>query len=414
MDINQLESLVNTYLQSQPETMQETVPVLETERRSLAEAFLDTADTDVKEQYQGQNGKRFHLLRRADLQDMPRDAAGEQLTARILQKWDQDKTAGTLLAAMLMLQPRELPLPGHFTDIADWLRQAYADFLLTAPGVFSRIGEADQFAVFFAAMVDLFHRSLVSDTRFAGADEIRTLFVNKANFIQFYFNEKNLCRTYRQRAEIMESWALSQNAPLAHLFPLRPRNPKIKVGILSAHFTPQTEIYLMLSYFDKLPKEACSVTLYSMRRTEHPLEEYCRTRVDNFVLLPEGAYPQQVDRIRADDLDVLLIGTNTSAVTNPIAIMALFRMARTHVIVENSPVSTGFTHTDYYLSSTFNEPDEDAHEHYTEELYRVPGMLNYYAYHFDKDPRTISITRAQLGIPEDAVVYFPEPILNSA
>jgi len=409
MDITQLESLVNDYQQAQPDAMQKTEPILQAERKILAEAFLNAGDDEAKNRYTGEDGKRFQLLRRAGLQDLPRDAEGEKLTSRILQKWEQAKTPGILLAAILMLHPRELPLPGHFKDITDWLRQDYADFLLSHTGVFNRIGEADQFANFFAAAVELFHRSLISDETFAGADEIRNLFVYKANFIQFYFNEKNLRETYRRRAEIMENWALRQKAPLSHLFPLRQpvsSQQKIKVGILSMHFMPQTEIYLLLSYFDRLPRETFHITLYSLRKSEHPLEEYCRSRTDNFVLLPEGAYPQRVDRIRNDDLDVLLIGTNTSAVTNPIAIMAMFRMARIHLIVENSPVSTGFTHTDYYLSSLFNEPDEEAQEHYTEELYRVPGMLNYYAYHLDTDPRTVNLTRAQLGIPDNAVIYF--------
>ncbi len=407
MDITQLESLVNDYQQAQPDAMQQKEPILQAERKTLTEAFLNAGDDEAKNRYVGEDGKRFQLLRRAGLQDLPRYPEGEKLAARILQKWDQTKTPGTLLAGMLMLHPRELPLPEHFRDITDWLRQDYADFLLSHTGVFNRIGEADQFAVFFAAAVELFHRSLVSDETFAGADEIRNLFVYKANFIQFYFNEKNLRETYRLRAEIMENWALRQKAPLSHLFPLRVSSQqKIKVGILSMHFMPQTEIYLLLSYFDRLPRETFNITLYSLRKSEHPLEEYCRSRTDSFVLLPDGAYPQRVDRIRNDDLDILLIGTNTSAVTNPIAIMAMFRMARIHVIVENSPVSTGFTHTDYYLSSLFNEPDEDAQEHYTEELYRVPGMLNYYAYHLDTDPRTVNLTRAQLGIPDNAVIYF--------
>ncbi len=410
MEISELESLVTNYQQGQPDVMQGFEPALQAERKSLAEAFLNASDKDIRGEYEGPQGKRFHLLRRVGLQDLPRNAEANRLTNQILQKWDRNKSTNTLIAAMLMLQPRELPLPGHFAEITEWLRQDYANYLLTPPGVFSRIGEADQFAVFFAAMVDMFHRSLMSDDTFAGADEIRNFFVQRANFIQFYFNERNLRHTYRQRAEIMESWALTQNAPLSFMFPLRTgkRNSesKIKVGILSAHFSPQTEIYLMLSYFDKLPREQCHLTLYSLRQTEHPLEKHCRSRADNFVLLSEEAYPQKAARIRADELDVLLIGTNTSAVTNPIAIMALFRMARIHLIVENSPVSTGFTQTDYYLSSFFNEPDENAGESYTESLYRVPGMLNYYAYYMDKDPRTVTISRSDLNIPEDAVIFF--------
>lgn len=149
MDITQLESLVNDYQQAQPDAMQQKEPILQAERKILAEAFLNSGDDEAKNRYTSEHGKRFQLLRRAGLQDLPRDSEGEKLASRILQKWDQTKTPGILLAAMLMLHPRELPLPGHFRDITDWLRQDYADFLLSHTGVFNRIGEAEQFANFF-------------------------------------------------------------------------------------------------------------------------------------------------------------------------------------------------------------------------------------------------------------------------
>lgn len=404
-----LEAIVEKYRQARPEESLEIESALRNERMRFASACLETSAGELANRFAGDEGKRFRLLRQTGLQDIPGNTAENQLASTILKNWQTTGSPlpGPVMAGMLMLKPHELPLPKSLSDIADWLVFDYADFLLTSPGVFNTIGEADRYADYFAFAIDLFHRALITEGGFPKPWELSNLFLQKANFIQFYFNEKQLGRIFRKRAEILEFWGLAQKAPLAHLFPLPKRaGRKIKIGILSAHFSPQTETFLMLSYFDKLPRDTFSITLYSLRKTNHPLENHCVSRVDRFVLLDGDNYHLKAERIRADELDLLLIGTNTSAVTNPIVILALFRLARIHLIVENSPVSSGFTHTDFYLSSDFNEPDSDAQKNYSERLYKVPGMLNYYAYHFDTDPCTVKLDRQQLGIPEDAVAYF--------
>ncbi len=412
-----LDALVTTYLQAQNEqAMQQAEPILMAQRRELAQRFFESSEAAAQTAFSGTEGKRFSLLRQVGPHNLPRNGADKSLIDRILSRWRRSypPPSNCLLAAMLLFQPHELPLLKRLSHAPDWLQPAYADFLLTSPGVFNQKGEADAFADYFMQAVDRIHQAIFADAPGSSqADTLRKLFVQKANFIQFYFNEKNLCRTYQQRAEIFESWALSQGAPLACNFRLHPPEDtaqggrQIRFGVLAAHFSPQTETFLLLSYFDRLPKERFSVTLYSLRQTGHHLENHCKSRADDFVVLPSrNGYSQNAERIRADDLDILLVGTNTSAVANPVMLMALYRMARIQLIVENSPVSTGFTATDYYLTSYFNEPDPDAPQRYSESLYRIPGMLNYYAYHLDQEPRTITMDRHKLGLPADGVVYF--------
>lgn len=409
MELTQLESLVSTYQQGRPDAMRTIEPQLCGQRIRLAEIFLNASDTEAEQMYGSEPGKAYAVLRRAGLHDLLRSPEEQQTANKLLQKWQElgVPSAGVLLGSMLMFQPYELPIPAHFSHLLPWMRTAYTRYLMNAPALFHQIGEADRFADFWMNAMNLFHQSLLSEESFPEASQIADIFMQESDFTQFYFNEKVLSRAYRQRAEIMEYLALKQNMPLAHLSPLRGSSEKIRVGILATSLTPQPETFLLISYIEKLPKEYCDITLYCLRQSGNTLEEYCRSRADKFVVLSEGAdNAQKAQLIRADDLDVLIIGTNITNRLNPGSKLAMFRMARTQMIVENSPVTTGFTASDYYLSSWFNDPEISAQEQYTERLYRVPGMIGYYAYHLDTEPKTATITRASLNIPQNAVVYF--------
>ena len=65
-------------------------------------------------------------------------------------------------------------------------------------------------------------------------------------------------------------------------------------------------------------------------------------------------------------------------------------------------VRTGMQTLDYYLSSGLMEPD-DAAEHYTEHLIRLPNLSIYYE-PIDIEPSAMS--RTELGLRSDAVVFW--------
>ncbi len=409
MELTQLESLVSAYQQGGPDAMRKIEPQLSGQRIRLAEIFLNASDAEAEHIYNSESGKVYAVLRRAGLHNLLRSPEEQQTANKLLHKWQELKipSAGVLLGSMLMFQPYELPIPTHFTHLLPWMRAAYAQYLMNAPALFHQIGEADRFADFWMNAMNLFHQSLLSEESFPEASEIADIFMQQSDFTQFYFNEKVLAHAYRQRAEIMEYLALKQKMPLANLSSVRGSSEKIRVGILAVSLTPNPETFLLISYIDKLPKEYCDITLYCLRQNGNILEDYCRSRADKFVVLSEGTdNAQKAQTIRADDLDVLIIGTNISNRLNSGTKLAMFRMARTHIVVENSPVTTGFTSSDVYLSSWFNDPEFLAQEQYSERLYRVPGMIGYYAYHLDTESKTTTITRTSLKIPQNAVVYF--------
>jgi hypothetical protein len=190
-----------------------------------------------------------------------------------------------------------------------------------------------------------------------------------ADFIPLYFNSANLKDIYVKRAAIMEV-ALQRGFQLDYVFPPRDKNhKKIRVGVLSNHFTPQPETFATLPTFEYLDYRF-KVILYTNIQSGHPLETYCESRVDHLVKLPEDLYAK-VQTIRQDDLDIILIGTNVTAVTNQINILALHRLARIQIATFNSPVTTGMKQVDYYLTGTLTAFGSS--EHYQETLALING-----------------------------------------
>jgi predicted O-linked N-acetylglucosamine transferase (SPINDLY family) len=91
---------------------------------------------------------------------------------------------------------------------------------------------------------------------------------------------------------------------------------------------------------------------------------------DHYLHLPRrGPVPKDARVIKSLGLDVLIyLDVGTKARTNQLACL---RLAPVQCATWGSPESSGLPTIDYYLSSTMMEP-EDAEEHYTERLVRLP------------------------------------------
>lgn len=392
-----------------PSGIEEAAEALRAQRRELAEGLLALDSGQAAAQFAGETAESHRLLVGSGLRDLPRDEQDQELAHRIRRALDARPAAsGPLLAAMLLFQGFELPPPDSLERLPDWLLPDYVRFLLSMPRIFHGIGDAGRYGQFAAATVDCIHAYVLThDSALAGA--VRDIFIAECRLLQVYFNEDSLKGLYRKRAEILEHAALWAGASLAHTFlPRRataqPR--RLRVGVLMQHLGPQTETYFMLAHFERFPRERCILILYALQdepRTE--LSDYARSLADGTVDLPH--HPNEAAaRIRADDLDILLVGSNITVAASALTFLSLFRLARTQVISGSSPVTTGLTCADWFLNAEENESEVRAAEHYTEQVYRMPGMLNRYAYYLDKAPQTLKMDRADLGVPRNAILFM--------
>lgn len=387
-------------------------PLLRARRRQLAEEFCGLDAAGAHALFAGERGEQHRLITHSGLRDLARAAEDQELAERLRAGFSvaPPPAPGQLLAAMLLFQAFELPVHEDLRRIPDWLLPDYARFLLAMPRTFNELGDADRYLEITTKAVSAIHRYVMHDPALPLAARLRDLFFAEAKFIQIYFNEGNLKDLYRERAKIIELWGFAHGARLAHSFPLRARpaaGRRLRVGILSTHFGPQTETYFMLGHFERFPRERCALILYALQdQATLPLSQYARSIADATVDLPADSLGIAAERIRADDLDVLLIGSNITVAVGHVAFLASFRLARVQVISASSPVTSGLTAADWYLNAEENETADRAATQYTEQVYRMPGMLTRYAYHLDTDPRTFVMDRADLGIAKDAVVFF--------
>ena len=407
-DVASLKSAIEALSASEDEA-QLIVPRLRARRRALARKFLPLDRDESRALFSASDGECLALLVNCGLRNLERDAEDEALARRVLPLLDAAAQApGPLLAAMLLFQAYEVPAVQDLRAVPDWLLLDYVRFAISMPQVFLAPGDADRYCASLAEVVAAIHRYVDHQPALPMAAQVSDIFVGESRFLQTYFNESNLRDLYRRRAQIMERWALAQGAQLAHVFPLRaaaPAQRRLRVGILSHHFGPQTETYFMLAHFERFPRERSSLFLYALQDPPVPLSQYARGIADAAIDLPADNVAAAAQRIRADDLDVLLIGTNITVGFTHLSVLASFRLARVQVISASSPVTSGLTAADWFLSAEDNETS-DSERHYTERLYRMPGMLTRYAYHLDKDPRSVTLDRGDLGIPKNAAVFF--------
>jgi predicted O-linked N-acetylglucosamine transferase (SPINDLY family) len=377
-------------------------------RRELATQWIALPAADVERHYADRLGQVHRLINSSGLRGTMPDATDRafisDLRASLALGGPRQLSPGNLLAAMLFLYPHELPHLYELAAVPQWLMQDYVFYTLAIPPMFREIGEAAAYCEFAGRWTSYVQGMVAANIHTEFWRNVGALFTQTANFIPLYFNTANVRDTYRKRAAIMEATLSALNNPVDFVFGPRPDRMRLRLGILAAHFSPQTETYATLPVYRHLDRTKFEVILFSPAQSNHPLERYCAQHADRFVALP-GQLGQRVQTIRAADLDLIFLGTNTTAVTNDITLLALHRLARVQIAGVCSCTTTGMRNIDYYLSGRLSEPP-DAQSHYTEKLQMVDGPAHCYDFTGEAPSApTQTLTRQGLGIPDDAIVF---------
>jgi FkbM family methyltransferase len=310
-----------------------------------------------------------------------------------------------LLAALQYFYPHEVEWTFDLPSVPPWLLKPLMEYWLATPPIFHRVGESADYLHFVQKLTAYLHQEILQNQRSPFWQEIAEFFILRLHLIPLYFNQEDLRQLYRQRAEILEAVLTHQGTTIDHEFGGRGDRPKIRLGVLAAHFYPETETFATLPVFQHLDRQKFEVILYSIEPFNHRLAQHCTRHADSVVELPRTT-DGRVARIREDDLDILFIASNVTAVTNWVTLVAPHRMARLQVVGMNSPVSTEMTHIDYYLSSRLTNPSFDVQMHYRETVVQLDGPAQCFDFATEAQPApTQKLSREVLGIAPDAVVF---------
>jgi len=380
-------------------------------RQIVAQYWLGLESDNLEKTYGGEIGQAHKILLNSGL----KNEALTSLEKAQLQDWytylkqglNQPKSIQHLLAIILYSYPYQLSANWYIqSPIPKWFLPDYFEFMLAVPQFFQELGEAELYYRYLENWIHYIHERFISNPEFPIWQELAWKFTQMANFIPLYFNTANLKDIYIKRAEIMEFALTHLGYSLDYQFPQRPTRQKIRLGILSNHFLPQTETYSTLPVFEYLDSTQFEVILYALQSNNHPLEKYCQSRVERLVKLPKNV-SEQVQLIRNDDLDILLIGTNVTAVNHGITLLGLHRLARIQVTSTSSCVTTGMRNIDYYISGTLTEIKQNPQAQYREKLILLEGTAHCFSYYVTPpEPPQVIPTRSSLGISEQVVVFI--------
>ncbi|MBD2243636.1 glycosyltransferase [Nostoc sp. FACHB-888] len=378
-------------------------------RKQLAEECLNISDEQITDMYLGLLGKTHKMLVNSSIKyeslTDEEQIFVNNIVKIISQGFDQPKAIQHLLAAMLYRRADQLPLQHDLSRIPRWLLKDYLQFLFSSPLHFQEVGDADNYYYYMQGWINYLHTSILKNSDSQLWNEIVNNFASIANFVPLYFNEHNLKDIYVKRGEIIEFLLKLKGYEVDYEFADRPTTrKKIRLGVLAAYFIPGSETFAYLPVYEYISRDF-EVILYSLNQTGHQLEQYCQSCANSFKLLPQDL-TEQVNIIRADNIDILFIATNVTLITNQICLLSMHRLARIQVTSGGSVVTTGMRHIDYYISGTLTDPSATAEQQYQEKLVKLEGSAHCFSYGNEEDKVIVKSERQSLGIADDAVIFI--------
>ncbi|WP_244532950.1 class I SAM-dependent methyltransferase [Geitlerinema sp. PCC 9228] len=341
------------------------------------------------------------------LKNNPKNETEQSIVKQSLAKFSQNpQDMRLLMVAMLYNYPYQLPAKWYQNlPVPKCFLQNLLDFLVETPGWFQNLGEAEQYFEYVRGIVGYINAKVRDNKNIHLWQQFAWTFARKLNTIPLYFNDLNLKEVYHQRASLMEFALRAKGGQLDFEFSQRPHDRKIRLGIVNNHFQPQTETFTTLPVFEYLDRNQFEIILYACQENPSSLENYCRDRADRFIKLPESLY-DKVRTIRNDDLDILLIGSNVTAISHTIAWLALHRLARVQITGFSSPVTTGMRNIDYYISGKLAEKPDNPQEQYNEKLLLLEGAGFCFSYYATQPPKpTVQASRQSWGIDEQSIIF---------
>jgi predicted O-linked N-acetylglucosamine transferase (SPINDLY family) len=378
-------------------------------RHKIAEFWLSAPADKLQNSYAGLPGKSHKMLLASGMRDEPltdgEQREVEEFSEYIAKGFEAPKAIQYLLAAMLYRRADRLPLQYGRTTVPQWFFNDFLEFMLYFPSYFQEVGEVEQYCSYMQELVDLIHSRVFSNPNSDVWQNLALIFADTVNFVPLYFSTQNLRDVYTKRADILEFILKARGHQIDFSFVKRPANRgKIRLGILKTNFAPMSETFTTIPVFEHLYRDRFEIILYVLNASDRPLDLYCQSRADKQVKLPQELR-SQVETIRADDLDIMLVGSIVTNAAHNIILLALHRLARLQATYFASPVTTGIRNIDYYISGSLTEPVAAAQAQYSERLVTIDGTGFCFNYSILKAEATIKLERESLGISEQTIVF---------
>src|SRR5581483_7699992 len=174
----------------------------------------------------------------------------------------------------------------------------------------------------------------------------------------------------------------------------------VKVGVVGGFFWHNPVWHILTrGWLTQIDRRRFKLYGYHTAIGEDAETKSAASTCDRFV--PGPLLPERWRATIAEDAPHVLIFPDVvnDAVS---ATLAALRSAPVQCAAWRHPDTSGFPTIDYMLSSDLMEPP-DGQDHYTEKLVRLPNLSIYYE---PADAAPMTLSRAELGLRPNAVVYW--------
>ncbi len=212
-------------------------------------------------------------------------------------------------------------------------------------------------------------------------------------------NDRDLQRTYGEMiCQLMSSRypQFSQPKPIATLT----TKEKIRVGFVSGFFRYHSNWKIPIKgWVENLDSNKFELFGYHT----DPIQDQCTAiAAQAFVKFIQGplSVEKWSEQIAQDNLHVLIfpeLGMDPMTVK-----LACLRLAPIQMTSWGHPNTSGMSTIDYYLSSDLMEP-ENAQEHYTEKLVRLPNLSIHYS---PVEVERKAVSKTEIGIKDDEIMFW--------
>ncbi|NEO29980.1 MAG: tetratricopeptide repeat protein [Symploca sp. SIO3C6] len=212
-------------------------------------------------------------------------------------------------------------------------------------------------------------------------------------------NDRDLQQTYGEMiCRLMSSRYPQWSQPIS--IPDLAGNQKIRVGFISGFFYNHSVWKIPIKgWLENLDKNLFELFGYYTGSKQDNATARATQAVTKFI---QGSLSVEkwCELIRQDNLDILIFpefGMDPTTIK-----LGCLKLAPVQVLFGGHPETSGLPTIDYHLTSDLMEP-ENAQDHYTEKLVRLPNLAVHYTC-LDIEPQTIS--KQEIGIAEHEVMFW--------
>ncbi len=394
-------------------------------------------------------GQLLHKLPDADLSDLMRIKEFHEATDRLrgvlfdvvldvdeaaliakarldfARNWQDEACLRAFAIVSLYDQPIHLSLQKNIAGLSDDVLRRYLGFVMRQPHVMVEADETAYLAYQAALVPWLIDLLEASDAWPVPRRQILIGIIH--NYLTFgasYYLDRPIGSIVRLRAQILAALTprladASSVCPMAKGKPFDPARAKVRLGVISRNLGDYTDTQAMLAQFQAFDPQKYELYWYSYDQVDPTTQSdaaFSRRlfgKIHKAVSL-SGTASHMAAQILADDLDVLAVGSAFSFGAKKYDALLSYQLARLQGGLNSMvPGSAGFASYDYYIVPEGD--DEAAQKNFrdeaTEELWTLPDPIVWYEKR-EPTPPSPAITRAALGIPDEAVLYVSGAAAN--